>query len=298
MRRTIWCLAAALCLVLQGTESRIAAQKQGQVFMALTGSDGKPVTDLQAGEVSVTEDDVSCKIVKVEAVNWPIKLHVLVDNGRPNTNPINPLRDGLKGLFEAMPDGIEMNMYVTAGTPRPLVRPTTERQKLLDGIGLIAPDSGVGAFFDAIFEAANRIDRDKAPNFPVILVVGSDLGRLQVSDRDYQKLQEIILRRAITIHVIMMGSGTLSSTGGAGHTEIGLNLTKMSGGRYENIATATRLATLLPELAKKIAEQHARQQNQFRITYERPANAKPQARIGASITRQASASLSIDGKHP
>ena len=295
--RRIWCLAAFLCLVTLGLEPRLAAQKQGQLFISLVGATGAPITDLQAGEVGVTEEGVDCKVLKVEPISWPIKLHVLVDNGTPNTNPINPLRDGLKALFEAMPEGIEMDMYATAGAPRPLVRPTTDRQKLLSGIALIAPDSGVGQFFESMFEAVNRIDKDKTPNFPVILVVGSDLGRISASDRDYQKLQELIIKRAVTIHIVMM-NGSGGSTGGGAQTEIGLNVTKMTGGRYDNITTTNRLATLLPEIGKKIAEQHARQLHQFRVTYERPANAKDQARIGASVRRDAKPLLSIDGRLP
>src|SRR2546425_200561 len=140
-----------------------------------------------------------------------MKLQVLVDNGKPNTNPIGSLRDGLKALFELIPDGVETSMYAIAGAPRPIVKATMERQKLIDGIGLIAPDSGA---------------------------------------------------------------------------------------RYENINSTTRLATLLPEFGKKIADSNARQSHQYRVTYERPANAKEQPRIGLGVKREGTASISIDGHLP
>ena len=294
--RRMWCFASVilgLCVV----EPHLAAQKQQQIFVSLVAPNGTAVTDLQASDVSVTEDGVDCKIVKLEPINWPTKLQVLVDNGKANTNPINPLRDGLKALFEQMPDGVEMSLYATAGTPRPLVKPVIDRQKLIDGIGLIAPDSGVGMFFDALSEAAGRIDKDKASNFPVILMVASDLGRISAPDRDFQKLQDTILKRAVTVHVVMMGGGGGTSGGGA-QTEIGLAVTKLSGGRYENITTTNRLATLLPEFGKTIAESHARQSHQFRVTYERPAGAKDQPRIGAGIRREGTPMLSLDGHLP
>ena len=267
--RRMCCLAAAVIVAMWATNPTLIAQKQRQIFISLTGANGAPVADLQAGEVSITEDGVEGKVVKVEPINWPIKLHVLVDNGRANTNPMNGLRDGLKGLFEQIPEGVEMSMYVTAGTPRPIVRPTTDKQKLLDGIGLIAPDTGAGMFFDALSEAAGRIARDKTPHFPVILMVGSDFGTVRASDPDFKKLQETILTRAVTVHIIVM-SGTGGTSGGGAQTEIGLAVTKLSGGRYENINATTRLATLLPEWGKKIAESQARQSHQFRVTYERP----------------------------
>ena len=57
---------------------------------------------------------------------------------------------------EKIPEGVEVSMYTTAPQPRPIGKPTTDKQQLLKAIGLIAPDSGAGAFFDALFEAANR----------------------------------------------------------------------------------------------------------------------------------------------
>ena len=113
--RRMCCLAATMVVAMWAMGPALIAQKQRQIFISLTAANGTPVTDLQAGEVSITEDGAECKVVKVEAINWPTKLQVLVDNGRANTSPINSLRDGLKALFEQMPEGVEMSMYVTGG---------------------------------------------------------------------------------------------------------------------------------------------------------------------------------------
>jgi hypothetical protein len=298
MRRLLF-LAVFLASALLAVESRLAAQKQAQLFISLTGPDGTPVADLQAGDVNISEDGVACKTLKVEPIDWPIKLQVLVDNGKANTNPINPLRDGLAALFEQIPEGVEMAMYTTSPQPRPIGKPTADKAQLVKNIGLIAPDGGAGAFFDALFEAANRIDKDKTPHFPVILMVGSDFGKVNVMDRDYQKLQEIILRKAMTVHIIVMAGGAgIGSSGGGAQTEIGLNVTKLSGGRYENITTTNRLATLLPEFGKKIAQSAARQRHQFRVTYERAGNPKPGAQISASIGKPGTPVLTLDGHMP
>jgi hypothetical protein len=297
--RRILPLGVTLVAALWAVEPQLAAQKQGQLFIKLVGPDGMPVTDLQASDVKVTEDGVERTTLKLEPIDWPIKLQVLVDNGKLNTNPINPLREGLKALFEQIPDGVEMSLYTTSPQPRPIVKPTTDKQKLIGGINLISPDTNAGAFFDALSEAAGRIDKDKTPQFPVILMVASDFGILTVLDREYQKLQENVLKHAITIHIIVMAGGAGSgASGGALQTETGLALTKLSRGRYENITTVTRLATLLPEFGKQIAESQARQSHQYRVTYERPANAKAAAKIGASVGRPGTPTLTIDGHMP
>jgi hypothetical protein len=291
------CLVVAVAVALASGESRLAAQKQQQVFISLTAPDGKPVEGLQASDVGVTEDDVNCKILKVEPINWSVKLQVLVDNGKVNSNPINPLRDGLTALFEQMPDGVEMSLYTTAGTPRAIVKPTTDKQKLISGIGLIAGDGGAGMFFDALSEAADRIAKDKTPGFPVILMIGSDFGRVRVLDQEYTKLQQIIQDKGVTTHIIVTG-GSGGTTGGGTQTEIGIAMAKLSGGRYEGLQSVNRLATLLPEWGKRIAESQARQAHQYRITYERPANAKPAPSIGASVKREGVVQLSLRGNLP
>jgi len=294
---TKFMFAVSLAVALVAGSVSVLAQKQQQIFISLTTPDGKPVEGLQAGDVSITENDVNCKVVKLEAIDWPTKLQVLVDNGRPNTTPINPLRDGLKALFELMPEGMEMSMYVTAGTPRAIVKPTTEKQKLIDGIALVAPDGGAGMFFDALSEAAERVAKDKVPGFPVILMVGSDFGNVKVLDQPYLKLQQNIIDKGITTHVTVT-SGSGGTTGGQAQTEIGLNVTKMSGGRYEGITAPSRLSTLLPEIGKKIAASAEKQRHQYRVTYERPDKPAAQPSIGATVRKEGVVQMSLRGNLP
>ena len=92
----------------------------------------------------------------------------------------------------------------------------------------------------------------------------------------------------------------MNSVAGALQTEVGLGVTRLSGGRYENIAAATRLVTLLPEFARQIAESNLRQTHQYRIIYERK-DSKPPQKLSASLSRLrigVQAKLSIDGHMP
>jgi hypothetical protein len=130
-----------------------------------------------------------------------VKLQLLIDNGPTTTSQINSLRDGLRGLLDQIPEGVEMSMYATAPNARNVVKPTTDKQKLIDGIGLIAPDRGAGAFFDALMEATGRIDKDKTPHFPVTFMVASDFGRSGGVDRDFQRMQDTIIKHAATVHI-------------------------------------------------------------------------------------------------
>jgi hypothetical protein len=276
----------------------LSAQKQQQIFLSLTAADGKPVEGLLPTDVGITEDDKNCKVVKVEPIDWPTKVQVLVDNGSKNTSPINPLRDGLKAFFDAMPEGTEMSLYTTAGTPRAIVKATTDKQKLISGIALIAPDGGAGMFFDALSEASERVEKDKTPGFPVVLMVGSDVGQVRVLDQPYLKMQQRIIDFGITMHIIVTAGGAGSGSGGQAQTEVGLAVTKLSGGKYESISAPSRLSTLLAEYGQRVAASAARQRHQYRVTYERPDKPSAQPRIGATVRKEGSVQMSLRGNLP
>ncbi len=272
----------------------LTAQKQGQVFLSLMAPDGKAVDGLKPDEVVITEDGVECKTAKVEAISWPTKVQLLVDNGRSNTNPINPLRDGLKEFIGLMPEGTEIAIYTTAGSPRPIVKSTADKQKAIDSIGLIAPDNGSGMFFDSLSEAAERVDKEKTPGYATIVMVGSDFGAMRVLDREYQKLQLNVFNHGITTHVLLNVGGQGAVSGG-GQVDLGINIAKLSGGRYENFNGTTRLATLLPEIGKQVAKSIQLQSHQYRVTYERSPKATERASIGAQIKHDGDVHLSLHG---
>jgi hypothetical protein len=273
----------------------LSAQKQGQLFLSLTGPDGRPVEGLTAADVNITEDGAECKTLKLEPINWPTKVQVLIDNGRANTTPINPLRDGLKDFFNAMPEGTEVSLYTTAGTPRNVIKPTADKEKLTSGIGLIAPDGGIGMFFDALSEAAERVAKEKTPGFSIIVMIGSDIGGMRALDREFQKLQQTVFEKGVTTHVILTVAGGQAGGTVGGQAELGIGITKLTGGRFENINSSTRLATLLPEYGKLVAESIGRQKSQYRVTYERPGKPNERANINATVRHAGTVGLSLHG---
>jgi hypothetical protein len=111
---------------------------------------------------------------------------------------------------------------------------------------------------------------------------------------------ERVASRGITVHAIMAGASTVSTgTNVSNATNIALAVTKQTGGRYESIAAATRLATLLPEIGTQIAQSHARQSAQYRVTFERPAGKTGQiGNIGLAARGGSSVRLTLDGRMP
>ena len=302
--RGTWLVAAVVFAAITGGAAR--AQDLSSVFVRLTDDLGLPVADLRPEEILVVEDGVQRVTITVEPVDWPVKLTVLVDNSRPMARPLGQIREGLRGLINALPTDVEVELLTTAPQPRFIVRRTGDRAELLDGINLIAPDSGSAAFVDAMVEASDRIRRDDDDRyFPVVLMVatnGPDSALSGGIDRKFERLVRQTIEKPATYHVIVWtASGrTLGQVQGAVQTIVGTRMANMTSGRYEALAATSRFTSLLPEIGEQIASSHARQSTQYRVSYMRPPDAEPpQQSISASVSRLGlSLFLSIDGRMP
>ena len=299
MRARFVGLVAALALA--GTGG-LHAQNTLQFFASVVDATGAPVTTLAPDDLKVAENGVEGKIIKVEPIDWPVKVQILIDNGTGMEQSLVQIRNGVRGLVEALPEGVELSLITTAPQPRSIVRPTTDRQALMQGVDRIAPDSGAARFVEALNEAAARVDKEKGNYFPVVVIVGSTTAEgSSVMERDVQRMLQRFSDRAATVHVVMLSTGAQSSrsVAGANQTIVGDAVARATGGRYDNIAASTRLATLLPEIGAQIAKSHARQSRQFRITFQRPNGASGAlGEIGALSRPGLTPSLTINGRMP
>jgi hypothetical protein len=292
-------LAAAAGIGLLTAAVAAQAPKQIQIFASILDGTGAPAKALEPGDVRVMENGVEAKITKVEPVNWPVKMQILLDNGVGlGGQNVQHLKNGVKGMLEALPENLEVTLVTTAPQPRFLARPTTDRAAVQKGLDLLAPDGGAGRFVESLNEATQRIEKDKTDYFPVIISVGTTSGDRDVKESDIERMMKRLEARPTTVHVILYNSGGQSSSGGANQTNVGMNVTKFTGGKFENVNSATRIATLLPEFGKTVATAVERQSHQFRITADRPSGASGdigKISMGAK-SPLVTAGLSFDGR--
>ncbi len=286
----------------------LAVRAQGperQFFISVRDSSGAPMTDLTPDALEVLQNGAACKTVKLEPIAWPMKLTVLVDNGSKSSTYLLDVRTGLRNLVEAVPEGVEMSLLTVAPQPRWIVRPTKDGGQMLNGVGLIAPDGGTARFFDGIAEAADRYAKDKNKFLPVIIAVMSDIGGTDVV-LEYQqnRLRQNLIAKAGTVHFVLLRTGTEMSPAngvtGSTQTQIGLNLTRLTGGRFETIGASSRLTTLLGEIGQQIASSNARQAHEYRATYDCPKGGNADAPLSISVRSSSSVmvALSVDGHLP
>jgi hypothetical protein len=297
MRRSLLTVIGVLGLTTLG----IHAQQQLQLFARIVDGKGMPVASLEPGDVTFKENDVELKVVKIDPINWPIKVQLLVDNGigLGNDNLAN-IRTGLRGLIEALPEGTEITFVTTAPQPRIVLRPTTDRMAQLKGLDLLTPDSGAGRFVESLNEAMQRVERDKTDFFPVIISAGTTSGDMTSNlESTYKQLIGRLQKRPATIHVVMFSKSTGQAATNAGvQQEVGIQLTQAVHGRYEAIAVGSRLATLLPELGAQVAKSHENQSHQFRITVARGSSGNIGNLSLATKSGLSATSLTMDGRIP
>src|SRR5436309_4593888 len=151
-----------------------------QLFLSAVDESGKPITDLRAEDVTIQVDGSLCKTTKFDEINWPIKLQLMVDNGPVHNDALRQLREALRLFFAELPTDMEVTIVSIDPAPRFIYKAGSDRVKMLSSLDLLIPDSGAPKFIDALAEAADRVNKEKADKnkekgnfFSVFMMVGS-----------------------------------------------------------------------------------------------------------------------------
>jgi len=277
-------LAAAFGLALATTAVVAQAPKQLQIFAGVLDGTGAPAQSLDVGDVQVMEDGVAATVTRVVRLDWPVKVQLLLDNGVGlGEGSMQPLKAGVQALLAELPENVEVTIVGTAPQPRFLTRATNDRVAMQQGIELLASDRGAGRFVESLFEATQRIERDASDFFPIIISVATTSGDRDMKEKDVERIMARLAARPTTVHVVLYTGGPqgVSQAGhvqgaayaGSNQSRVGLSVAEYTGGTYESINNATRLASLLPGIGKNVAAAVERHRRQFRITVDRPARA-------------------------
>ena len=263
-----------------GVSAALSAQSQVfQFYVSATNADGAPVSDLKTDDVVMSENGEPQKVARVEPVAVPIKLTIAIDNGLESADAIAQYRTGLTGFVQALPPDVEITLITTAPQPRMVVKPTTNREEILRGLTLFAPENARPRFSDTVVEYSQRLqkeakDKKAAPYVPVMVMVSTAaIETRSYQPDDIQRAVQYLMTRKAKVNAVIAstrsGAVQLPDKDLTQQSSVALPTTKATGGRYETLAAASRLATLLPEWGKDLAALAARQATQFRVTVER-----------------------------
>lgn len=301
-------LSAAIGLGFAATVAWAQGPTQIQIYAGVLDSAGAPAKSLDAGDVRVIEDGVAATVTKVEPLDWPVKVQLLLDNGVGlGSGNIQPLKEGVRALLDSLPDNLEITIVGTAPQPRFLARATGNEAALAEALALLAPERGAGRFVESLLEATQRIERDATNFFPIVISVATTSGDRDMKEKDVERIMARLGARPTTIHVVLFTGGP-QSTSQAGHVQnasyagtnqsrVGAAVAQYSGGTYESINNAERLTSLLPEIGRKVSASVERYRRQFRITATRPpGNTGAIGKVDVGVKPPlATAGLSFDG---
>ena len=132
--------AAALCLL----GAALSAQAQEHTLhVAVADSDGNPVTGLTKDDLVVQWDGENLETTGFEAIDWPVRLTVFVDNSGAAANAVPRMREGLRALLRELPAGIDVAFLTLARQPRWITRHTSDRAELERRIGVATEREGL-----------------------------------------------------------------------------------------------------------------------------------------------------------
>ena len=301
-----------------------AAQEpeQSAIYMLAIDGQGRPVLDVKASDVAIKEDVGPSTVVSVSRFGWPLKVTVLVDNGPRTSSALVPYRAGLKKFFAGLPPGVPVSLIATAPNPRWLIRETTNKEQIENGVNLITVDQGLGRFSDALGEYATRLDKDFAkveeglpPYLPVLVSIATTDADGSEVRRDLQvKMVNSLRKHRVWTTLIMMSAGFgagepggLPTSGGFAdgqNAQVAKAVQELTGGRYVPITGSGASAlssTILPDLARDISLRYLKQMTQHRIVFTRPTGTSgPMRNFSLSLKNHpgVKVALSTDGAMP
>lgn len=276
IRRTRARLLAASVIAALLAPVLLAQDQEFTFILSVFDESGRPVRDIRRDEIVLTENGGSAEIVKVEPFVMPVQLTLAVDNGPLSGDSLVHYRSGLSGLVRALPADVEVTLITMSPQPMMVVRPTTDRVRLLRGINGFAPQEESPRFTDTLVEFARRYESElkrtnRIASLPVLVMVSTTVNEaVSYAAPEITRALAFLEGRKARVHVAMLnvrrGAGLSAQLDDGRQALIAIPATKVTRGRYEALASSSRLATLLPEMGAEIAALHRKQVNQLLVT--------------------------------
>lgn len=256
-------VAAALCMPVPS----FAQARERILYVSALDKAGKPVEALAAADVLVQEDGVTREVLRVTRATDPMQVAILVDNSSIASAHFTNMRDGLKRLLAALPDGHEFSLVTYADRPTLLASLTTDKSEIQKGIDRIFAQTGSGAYLmDAVDETARGFLKNDSPR-PVIVVLA--LEGTEFSNGGYQSVLERLRESGAQFHVLQLVEGRGDRTQEERDRSVLIDRgTRETGGRRDSLLTSMSFPTALEALAAEL-------NGQFKVVYARPESLVP-----------------------
>ena len=263
----------------------MAQAQEVERFIKVLDRDREPVTDLGAGDFSVEHDGRRVEGARVELVDQPLRVALIVDDADGAGPFFQYFRDYLPEFVRALPEDSQIGLVLLSGRPRRVVNFTDGHGEVLDTLAefFVEEDRGAG-FFAGLEETVDRWDDDL--RWPVLAVVTTN-GPAQnpPTDGRYEAFMERVVERGAIVHALGLFSPR-ASAGGGYQLAVADGVTRLTGGWYDTVAGPSQsIGEKLEEMAAEITRQYDETRYQYAVSYEAPRGTDPDAAISAAVRR-------------
>lgn len=266
-------------------------------FIKVTDRDREPVTDLGPGDFTVEHDGRRVDGVRVELVDQPLRVALIVDDADGAALFFRYLRDYLPEFVRTLPEDSEIGLILLSGRPRTVVDFTDGRDEVIETLGefFVEEDRAAG-FFAGLEETVDRWDEDL--RWPILAIVATD-GPAQnpPTDGRYEAVMRRVFERGAIVNSLILMLPTRASGGGY-QTAVANNAAQVTGGWHDTVAGPSQIiGDKLREMAAEIRRQYDETRYQYAVSYEVPRGADPEAGVSAGVRRSGvGLSISASGR--
>lgn len=292
MRHTCIALALAFAAVLAGSAAADAQSGERLMIVSVLDGDGTPVTDLEAADFEIREDDAAREVLRVEPAGANRQIAVLVDTSEAAVRSTSDFRRGLSAFVDGMHTDNRITIVSFGGRPRILVASTSDVERLHDGIDRVFPQSGEAAYLlDAMYEVSEGFARRGADR-PVLVAVTTE--GIDYSNRRSRDVLERIEESGAAVYTFSVEARRAAF--GAGPTAGGFASafdarqqqfeidrvlsrgTTDTGGRHRDLLASSAVERAMLELVAEL-------RNQYLVAYVRPDSLIPPEEVRVSVER-------------
>ncbi len=257
-------------------------QSQTQtVRLYLEALDERGPVELMPSDVEIFDSGAKRTITQLVRADDPMRIVMLVDNGRSAQPFIQEIRAGIVAFADAIPTAHELALVTIGNTPVVRQEPSLDRTKLKQ-IAKTLTTGGTTVLVNAVYEMYDRFLRDAADRWPVLVIVTSDgtEGSGQFYPEKFAAFGRDMQVKDVVAHAIVL----ISPKGDALQVQIAKALTGGTGGTYNTTATGGNLTSRLAALAQDIVADYDRTSSQYRVEFASETG-QPAADLKVSLLR-------------
>jgi hypothetical protein len=237
------------------------------IFVGMVDESGRPVKDLQLGDILVREDGVDREVVSVEPASETLNVALLVDTTPGAEDVIRDIRDGFNAFVHQIAAGSPgaRMLLMEFGQAAVVVHPVTSDYDALEkSVSRIFPKrTAPSVLLEALIAASQELVKQPSRRRAIVAfnVEPSD----EQSREEPQRINEMLRRSGAQLWSLSLQRG--ASKNAKRDVVLG-QLAKNSGGRREFIVAQSAVPTYLKMYADALA-------SQYQVTFKRPASEHP-----------------------